>query len=372
MIMAGHEFRGELPFRNVYLTGIVRDKLGRKMSKSLGNSPDPIELIENYGADGVRVGMLLCSPAGNDLMFDESYCEQGRNFANKIWNAFRLVKGWEIDEKLEYTNSIAVAWYENRFNEALVEIENHFAQYRLSEALMATYKLVWDDFCAWYLEAVKPSYQQPIDRKTLEATVNFFERILALLHPFMPFLTEELWHDELFGSRTDMDCCVVATYPSSGNVNELLLKDFGAVKQIISEIRNIRNSKQISPKEALDLSIKSNSDTQYNNYSSIISKLAVIKEITFVTAKLEGAAAFIVGRDEFFVPLVGNIDADAERERITKEIDYLVGFLKSVDAKLSNERFVQNAKPEIIANERNKKADAEAKIAMLEQGLKLL
>jgi valyl-tRNA synthetase len=372
MIMAGHEFRGELPFRNVYLTGIVRDKLGRKMSKSLGNSPDPIELIENYGADGVRVGMLLCSPAGNDLMFDESYCEQGRNFANKIWNAFRLVKGWEIDEQLDYTNSVAVEWYESRFNEALLEIESHFAQYRLSEALMATYKLVWDDFCAWYLEAVKPAYQQPIDKKTLEATINFFERILALLHPFMPFLTEELWHDELFGSRTELDCCVVAAYPSSGNVNELLLKDFGAVKQIISEIRNIRNSKQISPKEALPLAIKANSDTQYNNYSGIITKLAVISETIFVSEKLEGAATFIVGRDEFFVPLSGNIDADAERERITKEIDYLTGFLKSVNAKLSNERFVQNAKPEIIANERNKKADAEAKIAMLEQSLNLL
>jgi valyl-tRNA synthetase len=372
MIMAGHEFRGELPFRNVYLTGIVRDKSGRKMSKSLGNSPDPIELIENYGADGVRVGMLLCSPAGNDLMFDESYCEQGRNFANKIWNAFRLVKGWEVDEQLDYSNSIAVAWYENRFNEALVEIENHFAQYRLSEALMATYKLVWDDFCAWYLEAVKPAYQQPIDRKTLEATTGFFERILALLHPFMPFITEELWHDELFGSRTEMECCIVAAYPVAEKVNELLIKDFGAVKQVISEIRNIRNSKQISPKEALSLAIKTNSDTQYSNYSGIITKLAVVNEITYVSEKLEGAAAFMVGRDEFFVPLSGNIDADAERERITKEIDYLAGFLKSVNAKLSNERFVQNAKPEIIANERNKKADAEAKIAMLEQSLNLL
>jgi valyl-tRNA synthetase len=305
-------------------------------------------------------------------MFDESYCEQGRNFANKIWNAFRLVKGWEVDEQLDYSNSIAVAWYENRFNEALVEIENHFAQYRLSEALMATYKLVWDDFCAWYLEAVKPAYQQPIDRKTLEATIGFFERILALLHPFMPFITEELWHDELFGSRTEMECCIVAAYPVAEKVNELLIKDFGAVKQVISEIRNIRNTKQISPKEALSLVIKTNSDTQYSNYSGIITKLAVVDEITFVSQKLEGAAAFMVGRDEFFVPLSRNIDPEAERERITKEIDYLAGFLKSVNAKLSNERFVQNAKPEIIANERNKKADAEAKIAMLEQSLNLL
>ncbi|MEJ6981335.1 valine--tRNA ligase [Pedobacter sp. P351] len=372
MIMAGHEFRGEKPFTNVYLTGIVRDKLGRKMSKSLGNSPDPIDLIEKFGADGVRVGMLLCSPAGNDLMFDESYCEQGRNFANKIWNAFRLVKGWEVDEKLDFVNEKAVDWYETRFNDALSEIESHFGQYRLSEALMATYKLVWDDFCAWYLEMVKPVYQQPIDRKTFDATVNFFERILTLLHPFMPFITEELWHDELFGKRTEMDCCVVAKYPVSGTVNSQLLKDIEAVKQIVSEVRNIRNIKQISPKEALPLAIKINSDVAYSNYFNIINKLANITQISLVSDKLDGAAGFIVGRDEFFVTLAGNIDAEAEKERITKELVYLTGFLKSVNAKLSNEKFVQNAKEEIIVNEKNKKADAEAKIEILESSLKSL
>jgi len=372
MIMAGHEFRGKQPFTNVYLTGIVRDKLGRKMSKSLGNSPDPIDLIEKFGADGVRVGMLLCSPAGNDLMFDESYCEQGRNFANKIWNAFRLVKGWEVDESLDFVNEKAVDWYENRFNDALAEIESHFSQYRLSEALMATYKLVWDDFCAWYLEMVKPAYQQPIDKKTFEASINFFERILALLHPFMPFITEELWHDELFGERSEMDCCVVASYPRSAKANDMLLKDIEAVKQAVSEVRNIRNSKQISPKEALPLAIKINSDIAYPDYFNIINKLANITDVSLVKDKLEGAASFIIGRDEFFVTLAGNIDVEAEREKITKELVYLNGFLKSVNAKLSNDRFVQNAKEEIIANEKNKKADAEAKIQILENNLKSL
>jgi valyl-tRNA synthetase len=320
----------------------------------------------------VRVGMLLCSPAGNDLMFDESYCEQGRNFANKIWNAFRLVKGWEVDEKLDFASAKAVNWYEHRFNEALAEIEQHFSQYRLSEALMATYKLVWDDFCAWYLEMVKPAYQHPIDKQTFEATKNFFERILTLLHPFMPFITEELWHDELFGARADMDCCIVASYPRSNAANEQLLKEVDAVKQIISEIRNIRNSKQISPKEALPLAIKINSDINYNDYFNIVYKLGNVSEATLVEEKVEGAASFIIGRDEFFVALAGNIDVEVERERISKELDYLNGFLKSVNAKLSNDRFVQNAKPEVIANERNKKADAEAKITMLEQSLNSL
>lgn len=372
MIMAGHEFRGEIPFKNVYLTGIVRDKLGRKMSKSLGNSPDPLDLIEKYGADGVRVGMLLSSPAGNDLMFDESHCEQGRNFANKIWNAFRLVKGWEVDESLTNPNETTIAWFELRFNEALEEIENNFAQYRLSEALMATYKLVWDDFCAWYLEMVKPAYQQPIDKASFEATIRIFENILKVIHPFMPFLSEELWHDELFGERADKDCCIVAQLPTSSSKDVKLLAEVELVKQIISEIRNVRNSKQISPKEALNLSAKVNSDIDFKAYQNIIFKLANISEFNFVEDKLVGAAAFMAGRDEFFIPLAGNIDAEAEKERIQKEIEYLQGFLKSVNAKLSNERFVQNAKPEIVANEQNKKADAEAKIQILEESLKAL
>lgn len=365
MIMAGHEFRGKKPFNNVYLTGIVRDKQGRKMSKSLGNSPDPIGLIEKYGADGVRVGMLLCSPAGNDLMFDESYCEQGRNFANKIWNAFRLVKGWEVDENLANPNAQAILWFENRFNEALAEIEDNFKQYRLSEALMASYKLVWDDFCAWYLEMVKPAYQHPIDAETLKVTIGFFEKILTLLHPYMPFLTEELWHDELFGEKGEMDCCIVAPYPVVGTADAALLKEVEVVKGLVAEIRNVRNTKQISPKEALPLNIKVNSGLDYEKWMNIIFKLANISEVEFVNDKIAGAASFMVGNDEFFIQLNETIDVEAEKERLNAELVYLQGFLKSVDAKLSNERFVQNAKPEIIQNERNKKADAEAKIGII-------
>ncbi len=372
MIMAGHEFRGEAPFKNVYLTGIVRDKLGRKMSKSLGNSPDPLDLIEKYGADGVRVGMLLCSPAGNDIMFDESSCEQGRNFANKIWNAFRLIKGWEVDASLPNPNETTINWFESRFNEALAEIESNFKSYRLSEALMATYKLVWDDYCAWYLEMVKPAYQQPIDKATYEASIQFFERILKVLHPFMPFLTEELWHDEVFGTRGEKDCCIVAQVPTSQQTNEKLLKEIDAVKLVVSEIRNIRNSKQISPKEALTLAVKVNSDIDYQAYSNIISKLANISELSNTDEKIAGTATFMAGRDEFFIPLTGSIDVEAERESITKDIEYLHGFLKAVNAKLSNERFVQNAKPEIVANEENKRADAEAKIKILEESLSAL
>ena len=372
MIMAGHEFMGKKPFTNVYLTGIVRDKLGRKMSKSLGNSPDPIGLIEKYGADGVRVGMLMSSPAGNDLMFDETYCEQGRNFANKIWNAFRLVKGWEVDENLANPNIQAINWFESRFSEALAAIEADFKQYRLSEALMATYKLVWDDFCAWYLEMVKPAYQQPIDAETKAVTIKYFEEILKLLHPFMPFLTEELYHDELFGERTEMDCCIVADYPVVGKTDEQLLKEAELIKGVISEIRNVRNTRQISPKDALPLSIKVNSGLNYESWTDVIFKLANVNEVELVNDKIAGAASFMVGNDEFFIVLNENIDVDAEKERLTKELEYLLGFLKSVDAKLGNERFVQNAKPEIIANERNKKADAESKISIIKESLSTL
>ena len=369
MIMAGHEFMGKKPFTNVYLTGIVRDKLGRKMSKSLGNSPDPIELIEKYGADAVRVGMLMSSPAGNDLMFDESYCEQGRNFVNKIWNAFRLVKGWEVDEKLENPNEQAIAWFDSRFNEALIEIEANFKQYRLSEALMTTYKLVWDDFCAWYLEMVKPPYQQPIDAESFAATIGFFEKIIKLLHPNMPFITEEMWHDELFGERGEMDCCIVAEFPKVEELNDSILKEAEVIKTVVSEIRNLRNQKQISPKEELSLGIKVNSDLNYSNWLIIISKLANVSTAKMVSDKLIGATAFMAGKDEFFVPLTDNIDVEAEKIRLHADLVYLQGFLKSVNAKLGNERFVQNAKPEIIANERNKQADAKAKIKIVEESL---
>jgi len=372
MIMAGHEFKGQAPFKNVYLTGIVRDKLGRKMSKSLGNSPDPIDLIGKYSADGVRVGMLMCSPAGNDLMFDESYCEQGRNFGNKIWNAFKLIKGWEVDESLPNPNQTAISWFNSRFNEALAEIDDLFNQYRLSEAVMAVYKLVWDDFCAWYLEMVKPVYQHPIDAATYKATIGFFENLLKVLHPFMPFITEELWHDELFGDRTPQDCCIVAQLPAVDAVDNKLLQNCEIIKQIITEIRNTRNSKQLSPKESLDLFIKHASQVDYAAFLSIISKLGNIAQVNFTTDKIAGAANFMISTDEFFIPLENNIDAGAERLRLQKEKDYLLGFLKSVDAKLSNEKFVNNAKPEVIDNERKKKADAEAKLNIVEGNLKFL
>jgi valyl-tRNA synthetase len=372
MIMAGHEFRGKAPFENVYLTGIVRDKLGRKMSKSLGNSPDPLDLIEKYGADGVRVGMLLSSPAGNDLMFDEKDCLQGRNFFNKVWNAFLLVKGWEVDTDLKNNNQVAIDWFDSRFNQALTEIESDFKQYRLSEALMTTYKLVWDDFCAWYLEMIKPAYQQPIDKETYQRTISFFENILKILHPFMPFITEELWHDELFGQRTASDCCIVAKLPDNGEVNTQLLSATETIKQLIAQIRNIRNNKQISPKEALTLAIKTNSAIAYSQYAPIINKLANISELTLVNDKINGAINFLIGTDEFFIPLNETLDPLAETERLQKEREYLTGFLKSVDAKLSNERFMSNAKPEIIEIELKKKADAEAKLKILDEGLAAL
>ncbi|OJW14948.1 valine--tRNA ligase [Mucilaginibacter sp. 44-25] len=375
MIMAGHELRRQKPFNNVYLTGIVRDKLGRKMSKSLGNSPDPLDLIAKHSADGVRVGMLLCSPAGNDLMFDEKYCEQGSAFGNKIWNAFKLVKGWEADSSIKANNSVAIEWFQSRFNQALAEIEEDFSQYRLSEALMASYKLVWDDFCSSYLEMVKPAYQQNVEKQRIDAesyraTVAFFENILKLLHPFMPFLTEELWHDELFGTRADMDCCIVAQLPTIGEINTQLIAEMEVVQQAIAQVRNVRNSKGLSPKETLPLAVKANGNVDYNRYRDIIIHIANISEMSFVSEPVAGANTFIAGTDEFFVTLNIEIDADAEKERLEKEREYLTGFLKSVDAKLSNERFVANAKPDVVENERKKKADAEAKLRIVEEGLR--
>ncbi|WP_353127514.1 valine--tRNA ligase [Parapedobacter pyrenivorans] len=370
MIIFGHEFRGKAPFKNVYLTGIVRDKQGRKMSKSLGNSPDPIELMEQYGTDGVRVGMLLSSPAGNDLMFDVAYCEQGRNFANKIWNAFRLVKGWEVTNVPASSAQLeAIKWFTNRFNQAMAEIDDHFSGYRISDALMATYKLVWDDFCSWYLELVKPAYQQPIAHEAFEATKGFFESILKLIHPFMPFISEELWHDELFGGRAERDCCIVADYPEGGAYDDRVLADFAVLQQVVSEIRNLRNAKQLSPKITLPLAINASSGTDFIRYADSIEKMANISDIRLTSEKPTGTTSFLVGKDEFYVAVAENIDVEAEKERITKEIEYLNGFLKSVNAKLSNERFVQNAKPEIVANEQNKKADAETKIRILTENL---
>lgn len=373
MMIFGHEFRKRAPFRNVYLTGIVRDKLGRKMSKSLGNSPDPIELMKKYGTDGVRVGMLLSSPAGNDLMFDVSYCEQGRNFANKIWNAFRLVKGWEIKKEQSSSSDLfAIQWFESRFNAALLEIEGHYESYRLSDALMSVYKLVWDDFCSWYLEMVKPPYQNPIAGETREKTLQFFQEVLKLIHPFMPFISEELWHDELFGKREEMDCCIVAEYPRLAKVDKKVLKIMEGLKSVISEIRNIRNIKQISPKEALPLFFKRDAKLDYTQATDILSKLSNVSSVKMVDAKPENTISFMNGTDELYVDIADYIDVEAEKIRIEKEISYLQGFLKSVNNKLGNERFVNNAKPEIVENERKKKADAENKLTTLQSSLKHL
>ncbi|MES2140836.1 MAG: valine--tRNA ligase [Bacteroidota bacterium] len=373
MIIAGYEYRGEKPFTNVYLTGIVRDKQGRKMSKSLGNSPDPIELIEKYGADGVRVGMLLCSPAGNDLPFDESMCEQGRNFSNKIWNAFRLINGWEVDAngKQSEASKISVEWFDAKFNEQLNLINDLYSKYRMSEALMTTYKLVWDDFCAWYLEMIKPEFVDgkslPIDKATYDATIIFFEKILKVLHPFMPFITEEIWH--LIAERKEKDCIIVAEWPIAVKENADILKDFEVVMEVISNIRTIRKQKNISPKEKLKVFEKVNQGEIIKSYDGIIIKLCNLSSFEYVNKKVDGALSFVLKHAEFYVPISQNIDIAVEKERLAKDLEYNKGFLKSVEIKLSNEKFVANAKPEMIANEKKKQSDAEAKIKAIEEQL---
>jgi valyl-tRNA synthetase len=376
MIIAGYEYRGAKPFTNVYLTGIVRDKQGRKMSKSLGNSPDPIELIEKFGADGVRVGMLLCSPAGNDLPFDESMCEQGRNFSNKVWNAFRLIKGWEVDPgaKQNDGNQIAVKWFDAKFNEQLEIINNLYSKYRMSEALMTTYKLVWDDFCAWYLEMIKPEYVDgkslPIDKTTFDATIIFFEKILKVLHPFMPFITEEIWH--LIAERTEKDCIIVAEWPKTKNDNPDIIKHFEVVMEVITNIRNIRKQKNISPKEKLQVYEKVNQGEIIKMYDPIIVKLCNLSSFEYVTAKVDNAFSFVMKHAEYYIPVTQNIDVDVEKEKLSKDLEYNKGFLKSVEIKLANEKFVANAKPELLENERKKQADALAKIKAIEEQLTAL
>ncbi|UII32584.1 valine--tRNA ligase [Fulvivirga ulvae] len=368
MIIAGYEYKGEKPFKNVYLTGIVRDKQGRKMSKSLGNSPDPIDLIKEYGADGVRTGMLFSSPAGNDLPFDVKLCEQGRNFANKIWNAFRLVKSWEVDENLGgVQNEAPIAWFQARFDQTLMEVEDHFSKFRISDALMSIYKLIWNDFCSWYLEMIKPEYQKPIDPKTLESTINFFEKLMKMLHPFMPFISEELWHE--LKERDSKDCIIVAEWPKAGKYDEKILASAEQAFEIITNIRNIRNSKQISPKDLLTLKIKSENFEQFSTFTPVILKLANLEAIESTDQKEDNAASFVLKGDEFFIPLAGSIDLDKEREELQKELEYTRGFLTSVDKKLRNERFVNNAPPQVVEMEKKKKADAEAKLKVLEESL---
>ncbi|QHV98990.1 valine--tRNA ligase [Spirosoma endbachense] len=367
MIIAGYEYKGERPFKDVYFTGMVRDKLGRKMSKQLGNSPDPLDLIEKYGADGVRTGMLFSSAAGNDLLFDEKLVEQGRNFSNKIWNAFRLVKGWTISEQpATDSQQLAIRWFESKLYTTLIEIEDHFSKFRISDALQAIYKLIWDDFCSQYLELIKPGFEQPIDRPTYEATINFFEQLMRLAHPFMPFITEEIWQE--IRERQSGDSICIAPFPKVDTVDSQILVDFETLFDVISNVRNIRNAKQISPKTELPLAIKTSAPERFKVLESLIQKMANVSIISYVSEKSDGLS-FLIKGDEFFVDIAGEIDVEQEIANTQKELLYNVGFRDSTVKKLSNEKFVANAKPDVVDRERQKLADAEAKIQALEQRL---
>lgn len=368
MIIAGYEYLDELPFKNVYFTGIVRDKLGRKMSKSLGNSPDPIELIHKFGADGVRVGVLISSPAGNDLPFDTSQCEQGRNFANKVWNAFRLVSNWDVkDMEQPQSSAVAVSWFENKLQKTLEEINLMYDQYRISEALMATYKLVWDDFCSWYLEIVKPGYMQPIDQKTIRQTEAFFDIILKLLHPFMPFVSEELWH---LISKKESDI-MISSWPEFIGYKQSHLEDFELSSEIISNVRNIRKEQNIASKVKLEL-FYAGEFKRNENHDAMIQKMANLSLFEYTEEKINNSNGFIVSGVEFFIPFGDTIDVEAERLKIEQELDYSRGFLGSVQKKLSNERFVNSAPKNVVDMERKKESDALTKIALLEEKLNTL
>ena len=371
MIMAGYEYRGVKPFSHVYFTGIVRDKLGRKMSKQLGNSPDPLDLIAQYGADGMRVAMLLSSSAGNDVMFDEALCEQGRNFGNKIWNAYRLINGWTVDSALPQSenNRLAIEWFRQTLSKAIRQMEADFASYRISEVFMNLYKLFWDDFSGWYLEMIKPAYQAPIDAETLAATRGFFDDLLRLLHPFMPFVTEEIWQD--LAPRKEGESIMTQLQPKAIEEDEKLLARFELAKEIISAVRNVRKQKNIPQKEALALHVIL--DENYpEEYAPVLCKMGNLSQISPVTEKDPAAAGFLVKTTQYFIPMEGMIDTAAEVEKLTKELEYLEGFLASVLKKLSNERFVQSAPEKVVANERAKQADAEAKIAAIREQLAAL
>ena len=369
MIIAGYEYRGEKPFSKVYLTGIVRDKLGRKMSKSLGNSPDPIGLMNKYGADGVRVGMLLTSPAGNDLPFDEDLCEQGRNFSNKIWNAFRLVKGWEVSKEIEQPRSAAQAikWFDAKLAKVLKDLERSYEDYRISEALMTTYKFIWDDFSSWYLEMIKPAYQSPIDAKTYKQTLDNFENIVKILHPFMPFVSEEIW--QLIGDRTNDEALIISPWPKIEYANNDLVKEFEFTAGVISGIRTIRKEKNIPNKDSIELFVLNNENT-HTDFDVIIQKLGNISKLVYIDKKKEGALSFRVKSNEYFIPMGDNINIEEEIKKLESELKYAEGFLVSVQKKLSNERFVNNAPEQVIAAERKKEADALAKILTINESLK--
>ena len=371
MIMAGYEWRGEMPFRNVYFTGIVRDKLGRKMSKQLGNSPDPLDLIAQYGADGVRVALMLCTSAGNDLMFDESLCEQGRNFCNKIWNAYRLLGTWSVDSTTAQPehSKVAIKWFDAVLNKALGEIEEHFAAYRISDAMMTAYKLFWDDFSGWYLEMVKPAYGSPADTATVEATKGFFEKLLQVLHPFMPFVTEELWQN--VKERTEGESVMLSLMPAAGEVDEQMLAAFDLAREVVTGVRNIRAQKNVPNKEqmALEVIVDENYHPEFN---SVVAKMANLSAISEVSEKNPTASAFIVKTTQYFVPMSENINVEEEIAKLEKDLAYYEGFLRTVMGKLSNERFVANAPAAVVENERNKQRDAEAKLAAIRERINAL
>jgi len=366
MVMAGYEFKGEAPFKNVYFTGMVRDDEGRKMSKQLGNSPDPIGLMEKYSADGVRVGMLLSAPAGNDLLFKESLCEQGRNFSNKIWNALRLVKSWTVDETEKATPAAELAneWFASSFQKSLKELNDNFDKFRISDCLMTAYKLTWDEFCSWYLEMVKPEYGKSLSKQTYDQVVAHFEKLLKVLHPFMPFITEEIWH--LLKDREEKDCIMISSWPKEEKVTNSA-EEFKGVKDLIVELRNVRKSKNIPFKEKLSLKVRG--EDAENRFNPIVKKLCNLDGIESTTAEVENSISFVVGGVEYFVPLAGQIDVEAEKEKIQADINYQTGFLKSVEKKLSNERFVSNAPEKVVDMERKKLADAEKKIELLKKQL---
>ena len=370
MIVAGYEFKGKRPFENVYLTGLVRDKQRRKMSKSLGNSPDALKLIDDYGADGVRVGLLLSAAAGNDLMFDEELCNQGKSFANKIWNAFRLVKGWEVaDIEQPESSRLALDWYKAKFQKAFAEMEYNYSKYRLSDVLMTSYKLIYDDFCGWLLEMIKPAYGQPIDRTTFDAVVITFEDNLKVLHPFMPFLTEEIW--QFMAKRNTDEALIISKYPEQTSSDSKLIEDFELVKDAVSGIRTIRKEKNIAFKDTIALSVINNENLDIS-YNSVISKMGNISDLQTVDAAIDGALTFRVKSNEYFIPMDGAINVEEEIEKLTEELKYTQGFLKSVQKKLSNERFVNNAPAQVVGSEKKKEADALAKIETINKSLKSL
>ena len=371
MIVAGYELRDEKPFDKVYLTGLVRDKQRRKMSKSLGNSPDALKLIEEYSADGVRVGLLLSSAAGNDLMFDETLCQQGKGFIKKNLSAHDLIKGWEVDASIEQPlhSKQAIAWYKSKFSQVLAEVEDHYSKYRISDVLMAVYKLVYDDFCGWLLEIIKPEYQKPIDAKTYEQVIDLFEDNLRIMHPFTPFATEELWHS--LRERNSKDALCINKWPEAGQIDESLLEDFTLVQDVISGIRKVRKEKQIAFKNEIELKIINNEKAS-EVYNSLIMKMGNISEIQVIDEQLDGAASFRVKSNEYFIPLAGAIDTEAELEKLQTELKRAQGFLKGVEKKLGNERFVNNAPDQVVALEKKKQADAVAKIETLQRSIAAL